>query len=259
MQLWARLTWQAKDPSALAGELARRLLVPARPGGLVPGARLLRLGTCELEVRPWIREGPDDDPRPAGRLMLEPVPNGEDGPDPAPPDAPDAVVLLGLGWATVDLDRAEAELEMWLGPPPAGLGTGDGDAGAAGDGAGAVAAAGAVGAPVDEHLGARARLREGAGLPGAWTVLLEPSTEGRTAASLARDGEGPCALYLRPAAGLDAWVEAARARGVTVSALREGPFGDEVLLASGPSGPHVIVTEGRTPVSGAAAAGTIAP
>jgi hypothetical protein len=90
-------------------------------------------------------------------------------------------------------------------------------------------------------------------------VLLEPSTEGRVAASLARDGEGPCALYLRPAAGLDAWTEAARERGVTLSARREGPFGDQVLLASGPSGPHVIVTEGRSPVSGASPAGTIAP
>jgi hypothetical protein len=90
-------------------------------------------------------------------------------------------------------------------------------------------------------------------------VLLEPSTEGRVAASLARDGEGPCALYLAPAAGLDAWVEAALERGVTVSARREGPFGAQVLLASGPSGPHVVVTEGRSPVSSAVAAGTIAP
>jgi hypothetical protein len=116
-----------------------------------------------------------------------------------------------------------------------------------------------AGGPGDEHLGGRARLREGAGLPGAWTVLLEPSTEGRVAASLARDGEGPCALYLRPAANLDAWVEAARARGVTVSARLEGPFGDQVMLASGPTGPHVIVTEGRSPVSAGPPAGTIAP
>lgn len=239
MMLWARLTWQAKDPSALAGELARRLGVPARPGGLVPGARLLRLGTCELEVRPWIREGADDHPYAAGRLMLEPVPNGEDGPLPAPPDAPDPLELVGLGWATVELDRAEADLEMWLGPPATGA---DGDA-----------------SPADETLGARARLREGAGLPGAWTVLLEASTEGRVAASLARDGEGPCALYLRPADGLDAWEPAARERGVSVGARREGPFGAQVLLAAGPAGPHIIVTEGRSPVSRPPLASTIAP
>ena len=258
--LWARLTWQAKDPAALAGELSTRLEVPARHGGLVAGARLLRLGTCELEVRPWIREGAEDHPRPAGRLMLEPVPNGEEGPDPAPPDAPDAVVLLGLGWCTVDLDRAEADLEMWLGPPPASPAAGDANGDGAGDANGDGAGDGtAPGPPVDEHLGAVARLREGAGLPGAWTVLLEPSTEGRVAASLARDGEGPCALYLRPAAGLDAWAEAARERGVTVSARRDGPFGDQVLLASGPSGPHVIVTEGRAPLPSVPAASTIAP
>ena len=90
-------------------------------------------------------------------------------------------------------------------------------------------------------------------------VLLEPSTEGRAAASLARDGEGPCALYLRPAGGLDAWLDAAREGGVTASARRDGPFGAQVLLAGSPAGPHVIVTEGRTPVSAAAEAGTIAP
>ncbi len=241
MRLWARLTWQAKDPSALAAELARRLLVPARPGGLVAGARLLRLGTAELEVRPWVREGPDDTPRAAGRLMLEPVPDGEDPPPEAPAGSPDPLVLLGFGWATVELDRAEADLDMWLGPPPA------------------PPAAGASAPPVDEHLGARARLRESAGMPGTWTVLLEPSTEGRAAASLARDGEGPCALYLRPADGLDAWADAARGRGITVSGRREGPFGAQVLLASATAGPHIIVTEGRSQVSALAPASTIAP
>jgi hypothetical protein len=230
--LWARLTWQAREPAALAAELAHRLGVPARPGGLVAGARLLGLATAVLEVRPWIREGPDDAPRAAGRLMLEPVPDGEDPPAPGP--EPAAMALVGLGWATVELDRAETELDMWLGPR-------------------------ADGPLEDEHLGAGVRLRRGGGLPGAWTVLLEPSTEGRAAATLARDGEGPCALYLRPAAGLDPWLAAAVERGVTAGAQRDGPFGRQVLLAGGPAGPHLIVTEGRTPVSGPPAAGTIAP
>jgi hypothetical protein len=234
MRLFARLTWQAKDAPALAAELARRLEVPARPGGLAPGARLLDLGTALLEVRPWVREGPSDDPRTAGRLMLEPVPDGED-----PPAAPSGASrlgmrLLGFGWATVELDRTEDELSMWLGdrPPDA-------------DGA-------------DEHLGARTRLRESGGLPGDWTVLLEPTTEGRAAASLARDGEGPCAIYLVPAAGLDAWVAAARERGVTVDGGREGPFGEQVVLAGAPTGPHIIISVGRTPVSATHAPGTIA-
>jgi hypothetical protein len=243
MTLWARLTWQAKDPAASAGELARRLSVAIRPGGLVPGARRLSLGTAELEIRPWVREGPGDDPRATGRLVLEPVPNGEE-PPPAGP-GPEPLELVGLGWCTVELERTESELDPWLGPRPSGLPPGiEHDA---------------TGLVVDEHLGARARLREGAGLPGSWMVLLEPSTEGRTAASLARDGEGPCALYLRPALGLDAWLDAAREGGVTASSRRDGPFGDQVLLAGAPAGPHVIVTEGRTPVSAAAEAGTIAP
>lgn len=241
MTLWARLTWQAKDPAATAGELARRLSVAVVPGGLVPGARRLGLGNAELEVRPWIREGPGDDPRAAGRLVLEPVPNGEEPPRPA--TGAESLELVGLGWCTVELDRTESELDPWLGPRPSCPSPGvelDAD-----------------GLLADEHLGARALLREGAGLPGEWMVLLEPSTEGRTAASLARDGEGPCALYLRPAAGLDAWLDAAREGGVTAGSQRDGPFGVQVLLAGSPAGPHVIVTEGRTPVSAAAQAGTI--
>ncbi len=243
MTLWARLTWQAKDPAAVAGELARRLSVASRPGGLVAGARRLGLGCAELEIRPWIREGPGDDPRAAGRLVLEPVPNGEEPPPSGTP--PEPLELVGLGWCTVELERASSELDPWLGPRPSDLVPGvDLDAG---------------GLWTDEHLGARALLREGAGLPGQWMVLLEPSTEGRTAASLARDGEGPCALYLRPGEGLEGWLHAARDRGVTAGSQRDGPFGPQVLLAGSPAGPHVIVTEGRTPVSAAAEAGTIAP
>ncbi len=240
MTLWARLTWQTREPSATAAELARRLQAPARPGGLVAGARLLDLGTALLEVRPWIREGVDDVPRTAGRLLLEPVPNGEDAPGDFGTEDASPVLLVGLGWATVDLDRAEAELDPWLGPRPENS-----------------AAAGA-GRP-DDHLGARTRPRAGAGLPGSWTILLEPSSEGRVAASLARDGEGPCALYLYPAAGLDEWLDVASERGLTASARRDGPFGLQALLAGAPAGPHVIVVEGRSPVAALRSAGTIAP
>jgi hypothetical protein len=243
MTLWARLTWQAKDPSAFADELGRRLSVAVRAGGLVQGARRLGLGNAELEVRPWVREAPGDTPRAGGRLVLEPVPNGEEPPAPVEGSRPPE--LVGLGWCTVDLDRAESELDPWLGPRPAAPAPGmdlDGD-----------------GLWTDEHLGARARLREGAGLPGAWMVLLEPSTEGRVAAALARDDEGPCALYLRPSAGLEAWLVAAHEGGISAGVPRDGPFGLQVLLAGSPAGPHVIVTEGRTPVSSAAETGTIAP
>lgn len=236
MTLWARLTWQAKDPDALAAELSARLGVPARPGGLVTGAQLLDLGTALLEVRPWVREGPADHPRAAGRLLLEPVPGGEEPPaggTPGGPTAP-AVVLVGVGWATVEADRAERELELWLGPRA-------GDEGE------------------DPQLGARTRLHGGAGLPGPWMVILEPATEGRAAASLARDGEGPCALWLRPVAGLEAGIARVRATGTAVTRRRDGPFGPQVLVHGAAAGPHVILTEGRPPVSAGSVAGTIAP
>ena len=35
MTLWARLTWQAKDPAATAGELSRRLSVAVVLGGAI--------------------------------------------------------------------------------------------------------------------------------------------------------------------------------------------------------------------------------
>jgi hypothetical protein len=85
-------------------------------------------------------------------------------------------------------------------------------------------------------------------------------TEGRLAASLARDGEGPCALYLRPAAGLDPWLAAAGARGTSVSRVAVGPFGRSVLVpGAAVAGPHVIVVEAREPSMRAAVPSTIAP
>jgi len=190
---------------------------------MVPRARLLDLGNALLEVRPWVREGPDDPPRRGGRLLLEPVPGGDADPQPAP-GAP--LHLLGLGWSTVELGRAASELEPWLGPP----------------------AAGNPGS--DPNLGATAVVRAAAGLPGDWTVLLEPATEGGAAASLARDGEGPCALYLRPALGLSAWLDGAREP-------RVGPFGRQVLLPGPFTGPFVIVTEGLEPAVEESPPGTI--
>jgi hypothetical protein len=240
MRLYARLTWQVPDPLAFAAQLAARLGVAVEPvrggagAGLVAGGRLVRLGTCWLEVRPWVREGPMDDPRGPGRLLLEPVPDGEDALD-GSTAAAEGLALHGLGWGTVELDRAEDELSMWVGPPVAGVDL------------------------ADDQLLATARLRASGGLPGAWTVLLEPSSEGRAAAALARDGEGPIALYLRPAAGLDAWLEGAAARGTTTGPRRPGPFGDQVLLPGALTGPHLVVTEGRDPVSATPPAGTIAP
>lgn len=246
MTRWARLTWQVADPAAFASTLAMRLAVPAREGGGAPGAFVMHLGTADLEIRPWVRENPADVPQPGGRLMLEPVPGGEEPPADADPAS---LVLAGIGWATVELDRAEVELGPWLGEPlePAAPSV---------PGTIAPMAAGAV----DPHLGAHARVRAGGGLPAEAFVILEPSTEGRLAASLARDGEGPCALYLRPAAGLGAWAALARERGVALSQRRPGPLGQSRLVLGCPvAGPHLLLVDVRRPSNTAAAAGTIAP
>ncbi len=188
MRIWARLTWQAEHPERLAADLARRLGADASPHDWQEGSFAISLGNATLEVVPWRRESPSDDPLAGGRLVFEGVPGGLAKPALAelPP-----IVLAGVGWATVELDRAESELAEWL-------------AGEAPDPADDAA---------DPILGARARLRLADGLPGEEIVLLEPSTEGRVAASLVRDGEGPCALYVHPAGGLDAWLAAAREPG----------------------------------------------
>jgi hypothetical protein len=77
--------------------------------------------------------------------------------------------LVGIGWATVDLDRTLEGL---------------GDL--------------AVGPLTEEPvLGARARVIE---VGPTSLVVLEPSTEGRLAAALARRGEGIACLYVAAAA-----------------------------------------------------------
>ena len=108
------------------------------------------------------------------------------------------------GWATVDLDRSLAALaprdgDRWrpsTGCPAAGTS--------------------------DALLGAFAR--PFTGRDGAEIVLLEPSTEGRLAAALARHGEGPVALYLLADAGAPARASAA---GFTLTAQGDGPFGPQ--------------------------------
>jgi hypothetical protein len=229
----------ASGKTTLAVELARRLGVPAvrvepGPGDAAVGTWRLDLGGEPLDVVPWRREGPRDDPAPEGRLVLEPIPGG----GLAPALTPGATLtLVGIVWSTVELDRAEADLDPWLLEADPALGDGD--------------------AVVDPHLGAKTRRRRTNALPGGILVLAEPSTEGRLAASLARDSEGPCALLLRPAAGVDAWASEARSRGVQVSARRRGPLGMAVLLPGRiVAGPHLLIVE--APATGAGRS-TIAP
>jgi hypothetical protein len=112
--------------------------------------------------------------------------------------------LVGIGWATVDIERSVADLGAL-------------DAQAADD---------------DELLGARAwRISPG---PVA-LLLLEPVTEGRLAAALARRGEGIVALYVAADAPLEG-VARPTALGVPGQSMPQerswGPF--VIRVATGP-------------------------
>jgi hypothetical protein len=129
-------------------------------------------------------------------------------------DRPD---VAAVGWATVDLERAAAGFP--------GL---------------------QFAAAADEPLlGGRASLA--AVTQGLSLALLEPVTEGRLAASLARHGEGPVALYVRLLGGPTA-LDPGPYGAPVMSRIVEGPFGLEALLLGGPAfGPHLLVV-GQAPI-----------
>jgi hypothetical protein len=122
------------------------------------------------------------------------------------------------GWATVELERAAREVADTLA---------------------------ALGRPrlepasPDSLLGATAHLLR---FPDDKDLLLlEPSTEGLLAGSLARFGEGSVALYL--VAGPEA-ARVARDAGFTLSAPGGGPLGRERRVLGGPRwGPHLLLVE----------------
>jgi hypothetical protein len=113
----------------------------------------------------------------------------------------------------------------------------------------------ASGAVPDPHLGARVVViapvdgrRDGVASAPA-LALAEPTTEGRLAASLARNGEGPAGRYLAlpDPDTIDAYRGRAHAMGVAISRVEAGPFGPSVLLLAQPvAGPHLIVVERRS-------------
>lgn len=125
--------------------------------------------------------------------------------------------LAGIGWATVELDRATAEIAETF--TEAGI-----------------ADPGWLPAARDDLLGATARVTGGHdGLPAI--VLLEPDTEGRLAATLARFGEGVAAVYLQPTG--DRAIDSAR-----LGRAGAGPLGQSRLVLFGPTwGPHVLVAD----------------
>jgi hypothetical protein len=103
--------------------------------------------------------------------------------------------IVAVGWATVDLDRASDQLLA----------------------SGVVSGRPITGVPIPALGASACRVNDSAfGVP---LVLLEPTAEGRLAATLARVDEGPCALF--------------------VGAPGAGPAG---LLPGGPpTGPHLLV------------------
>jgi hypothetical protein len=116
--------------------------------------------------------------------------------------------IAGVGWATVEHERAQQELDTLLGSagPWEPLGR-------------------------DASLGARRWWRAGTTSGAApFLVVLEPDTEGRLAASLARFGEGVAVVY-----------------------LGSGPPAPGMLVRGGRAwGPHVVLLEpdeagGRAP------------
>ncbi|HKG57228.1 MAG TPA: hypothetical protein VKA85_08270 [Candidatus Limnocylindrales bacterium] len=125
---------------------------------------------------------------------------------------------VAVGYATVDLDEAEAQLRLTLG------------------------ARGVRAGADDALLGARTRIVETT--DGALLVLLEPCTEGRLAASLARFGHGAVVEYLEVAdEGTDVAAAAALA-GIRLSAPAHGPFGPSRLVVGGRAwGPHVVLVD----------------
>jgi hypothetical protein len=149
----------------------------------------------------------------------------------------DALSLMGMGdlpatigWATVEMERAEREMQKRM--PGARF----------------------TSAPGDSLLGARVRLLALDADPASRIVLLEPSTEGRLAGSLARFGEGPVALYLHLGfRDLDPIRSAAARAEIRLSTPGDGPFGRSVLLVHGPAwGPHLLLVELSLPVTPAA-------
>ena len=73
-------------------------------------------------------------------------------------------------------------------------------------------------------------------------ALVEPTTEGRLTATLARHGEGHAGWYLRLPLGLDHAGRLATDAGLRLSRPADGPFGRErLILGDRIDGPHVLL------------------
>lgn len=135
-------------------------------------------------------------------------------------DAPelDDARLAAIGWGTVETERAQRELAHVIG------GSVDWDV-----------------LPRDALLGARAARARLEPMRSPALLLLEPDTEGRLAASLARHGEGVVAAYVRAGA-------AAPRRNALVSGSAVSALGPAHLLSRGLLGsPSIVVLDAEVP------------
>lgn len=122
--------------------------------------------------------------------------------------------VLAIIWATVDVDRVLAGIGL-----------------------------AAERLPNDRLLGAAVRLARP--LEGEPIALLEPTTEGRIAATLAQSGEGPAGQYVLATGGLSSLVVRAAAAGIGIKRADDGPFGASALVLGGPpAGPHFVLVAG---------------
>jgi hypothetical protein len=142
--------------------------------------------------------------------------------------------VIGTGLATVDLDQGEERARA------------------------TVAYRAVTGAPDDLLLGARCRIvtvEKGPSL-----ILLEPITEGRLAASLARYGQEPVVSYMITLVPGEDVVRPAAAAGIRLSPPTPGPLGLSRLVLGGPAwGPHVILVESAAVGAAGPPAATIEP
>jgi hypothetical protein len=192
--------------------IAQRLGIPLPVGRA--GSAQLRLAGDTLQF------AGDPEVRGEGRLVLVPG-RGRGRAGRGREDSDGDLCVLGLGWATVDTERSATGFVKALDLPET-----------------------ATSVDRDRLVGAYAHQLVDERFPGGRLVILEPSTEGRLAATLARDGEGPAVLYLGAFDGLDAWIAHARTMGVVISRAEDGPLGRSVLILGGaPSGPHLVVAD----------------
>ena len=132
---------------------------------------------------------------------------------------PGPVTTLATMWATVDRERARSAV-------------------------GGIAEE----LPGDEHLGAWVTLLAHDAADEPPIALLEPSTEGRLAAWLARNGEGPAGRYVGvgAAAAFDGLASKATALGLGVTPVAGGPFGpSRLVIRRSTSAPNLVLVDRR--------------